>query len=69
MKITNGTKTYDVSNWDEVKIENYLSAGWTKDGKSKGSPKKDVKKAYEEAVEEIVSEQPINLEENEHGGD
>lgn len=69
MKITNGTKTYDVSNWDSVKIENYLSKGWTKDGKSSGySKKKDVKQAYEEAVEEIVSEEPTQLEESEDGG-
>lgn len=68
MKITNGTKTYDVSNWDESKVEKYLSAGWTKDGKSKGSPKKDVKKAYDEMVEELVSEQPVNLKENDNGG-
>ena len=58
MKITNGTKTYDVSNWDEDKVSKYLSNGWTKDGESKGSPKKDVKKAYKEMVEEIVSEEP-----------
>ena len=54
MKITNGTKTYDVSNWDEEKVNKYLSNGWTKDGESKGSPRKDVKKAYKEMVDEIV---------------
>ena len=71
MKITNGTKTYDVSNWDSVKVEKYLSAGWTKEKSEGYSKKKDVfkKQAKEEMFEEIVSEQPINLEENEHGGD
>jgi hypothetical protein len=61
MKITNGSKTYDVSSWNEEKVKNYLDSGWTKEGKSeKSQSKKKDKQPTEEIVEETISE-PIEI--------
>lgn len=70
MKITNGNKTYDTTSWNEEKVKNYLASGWTKEGgetKKSHSRKKDIEHKVE-TVEELVSEQPINLKENDNGG-
>ena len=69
MKITNGSKTYDTTSWNEERVKNYLASGWTKAGEKPKSPsKKNDIKLKVEAVEEIDSAQPINLEENDNGG-
>jgi hypothetical protein len=62
MKITNGSKTYDVSSWNEEKVTNYLNSGWTKEGgkSEKSQSKKKDKQPTEETVEETVSE-PIEI--------
>ena len=69
MKITNGSKTYDTTSWNEERVKNYLASGWTKAGEQPKSPSKSKdKKLKVEAVETIDSAQPINLEENDNGG-